>query len=76
MRRLGNAHRLLRLAALSTSLALAPLAFSWSHGVRMNDACAGNGCCFHPHAICETGNGNYDGYENKSVIQIIFGCPD
>lgn len=56
-------------------LVLAPVTVRQDSGVQWNKACAaGQGCCYHVMAICEIGGQPYNQYENKSWIQIIFGC--
>lgn len=55
-----------------------PLSYSPDRGFGPQSACAqeedGQGCCFNPIGICDVGGQPQHQYENKSWIQIIFGC--
>lgn len=57
-------------------LAMVPLAADPGGGIDWNRACAseGEGCCFNPLAICDIGGQPQHQFENKSLIQVIFGC--
>lgn len=67
-----SGHARIRLLAL-TALSFAPLSFS-KQGITVNEACASGGCCINERGICDTGDVNYSGYENKSWIQWLVGC--
>lgn len=61
------------------ALLLVPFTGSTSDGLGTQTACAqesGQGCCFNVVAICDVGGEPQHHYENKSWIQIIFGCGD
>jgi hypothetical protein len=59
------------------ALMFVPFTVSTSEGLGTQTACAqesGQGCCFNVLAICDVGGEPQHQYENKSWIQIIFGC--
>jgi len=61
-------------------LLLLPVSVSPRGGLEIQTACAGeedgSGCCFHPMGICDVGGQPQHAYENKSWVQIVFGCGD
>jgi hypothetical protein len=63
---------------VAMALILIPLTLSSDSGLQLQTVCGeeagGEGCCFNPLAICDIGGNPYYQYENKSWIQVIFGC--
>lgn len=66
----------LRSVVAAGVLALAPVTFHQTEGITVTEACAGEGCCKNPNGICDTSAGIITGYEERSWVQIVFGCGD
>jgi hypothetical protein len=76
MHNLRKHFRAIRVGALVAGLLLAPITFAPGAGFKSNNACATSGCCENPVAICETSSQDYHGYENRTLWEILVGCPD